>query len=378
MRPITRLAFCVVLAATTLFSVSTRGYVLNGKWKTSQIGYYINPSNLDMPEPEAIAAVQSGAAAWTAQSNAAFSFYYLGTTGGTTVSSNGRNEVFFRNSTNGAAAATTYTYYSNGNIIDADMVVWDGGYQFFPGDAGCSGGVYLQDIATHEFGHAAGIAHSAVSDATMYPVIGWCSQSMRTLAIDDLQAIEALYPGGAVNTAPIVTITAPTNSSSVAAGTAVTFSGASSDAEDGALSSSIVWRSNIDGQFGIGASVSKALTAGSHTVTATTTDSAGATATAQIGVTITSVDPAGGVPPDAGLSLSAQGLKVRGLQRVDLSWAGATSTTIDVYRNGALIMTTPNDGAQTDPLNKKGAGTYMYQICQAGSSVCSASVVVAF
>jgi len=369
-----------VIALTVCAITATQAYVVNGpKWGTRQVNYYINPVNLDVSESAAEAAVQTGMAAWTSQSNANFSFYYMGRTSGASLANNGKNEIFFRNASNGSVIASTYWWYNGSyQLIDADIVFYDGGFTFFTGTSGCSGGFYIEDVTTHEAGHALGLGHSGVSGATMLPSMGSCSTEPRSLDADDVAGVEALYPPNATNTAPNVTITAPTNSSSVAAGTAVTFTGASSDREDGALSSSIVWRSNIDGQFGVGASVAKALSAGSHTVTATTTDSAGATATAQVGVSITSVDPPSVVPPVTGLSLSAHGQKVRGVQRVNLSWAGATSADIDVYRGGALVMTTANDGAQTEVLNKKGGGTYTYQICEAGTSVCSASVVVAF
>jgi matrixin len=358
----------------------TQAYVLNSpKWGARQVPYYINPVNLDVSESAAEAAVQAGMAAWGSQSNANFSFYYMGRTSGSNLVNNGKNEIFFRNASNGSVIAVAYWWYSGSQLTDADIVFYDAGFTFFTGASGCSGGVYIEDVTTHEAGHALGLGHSAVGSATMSPSMGWCSTEPRTLDADDVAGVEALYPPNSTNTAPTVAITAPTNGSSDAAGTAVTFTGASSDREDGTLSSSIVWRSNIDGQFGVGASVAKALSAGSHTVTATTTDSAGASATSQVGITITSVDPPPTViPPATGLSLSAQGQKVRGVQRVNLSWAGATSTNIDVYRSGALVMTTANDGGQTDVLNKKGGGTYTYQVCEAGTSVCSVSVTVAF
>jgi hypothetical protein len=377
-----RLLASTITALTLCAIAGTQAYVLNGpKWGTSQVPYYINPANLDVSESAATAAVQAGLATWGSQTNANFSFYNMGRTSGTTLAYNGKNEIFFRNASAGSTVAETHWWYdtATNRLLDADIVFWDGGITFFTGSSGCSGGVYIEDVAAHEAGHALGLGHSAVSTATMYYTMGWCSMvGGRTLGPDDLAAVEKLYPpsGGSTttNTAPSVTITAPSNSSTFVEGTAETFTGAANDSEDGALSSSIVWTSNIDGQLGVGASVTKSLSAGSHTIKATTTDSAGATATAQLGVTITSVVP----PVTTGVSLWAQGLKVKGVQAVNLSWAGATSASVDVYRNGARVMTTANDGAQTDLLHKRGGGTYTYKLCEAGTSVCSLFVVVSF
>lgn len=70
---------------------------------------------------------------------------------------------------------------------------------------------------------------------------------------------------------------------------------------------------------------------------------------------------------------------MKGLQKVDLVWAGATKG-LDVYRNGIkLLSNTPNDGAQTDAINKRDGGTYSCFVCEAGSStVCSNIAVVVF
>ncbi len=78
------------------------------------------------------------------------------------------------------------------------------------------------------------------------------------------------------------------------------------------------------------------------------------------------------------ISLSASGYKVKGVQHADLSWSGATGTDIDVYRDGALVVTTANDGAHTDNIGSKGGGSYDYQVCEAGTTTCSAVVTVVF
>ena len=76
--------------------------------------------------------------------------------------------------------------------------------------------------------------------------------------------------------------------------------------------------------------------------------------------------------------MSASGYKVQGRQRADLSWTGATSSNVDVYRDGSLIVTTSNDGAYTDNINRKGGGSYTYQICEEASSTCTTTVTVNF
>jgi len=69
---------------------------------------------------------------------------------------------------------------------------------------------------------------------------------------------------------------------------------------------------------------------------------------------------------------------VHGLHTVDLFWNGANSTNIDVYRNGALVVTTLNDGFYTDHINRNGRGTYTYRVCEAGTGNCSNQVTITF
>ena len=80
----------------------------------------------------------------------------------------------------------------------------------------------------------------------------------------------------------------------------------------------------------------------------------------------------------APIILSAAGYKVQGLQKADLTWSGAT-TTVDIFRNGVKIVTaTSNDGSHTDPINLRGGGTYVYKVCEAGTTRCSNDATVAF
>jgi Matrixin/Bacterial Ig domain len=255
-----RLSIRIALATAALAVAITAwptAYVLTGpKWAMRTVNYYINPTNADVSDAAAEAAVQAGAATWGSQSNADFRFYYMGRTSGTTLTNNGRNEVFFRSESAGGTIASTYWWADASNhLIDADIVFYDGGFQFFTGSSGCSAGLYIEDIAAHEFGHALGLGHSSDPTATMYPSASWCSTDLRTLASDDLAGVEALYPasGAPQNTAPSLTISAPANNTSVTQGTTVAFSGSATDQQDGDLSYRISWSSNLPASSAWGA-----------------------------------------------------------------------------------------------------------------------------
>jgi len=83
-------------------------------------------------------------------------------------------------------------------------------------------------------------------------------------------------------------------------------------------------------------------------------------------------------PTPGPITLNAVGHKVHGVQTVDLSWSGATSAMVDVYRNGAVIATTANDGSYTDNTGNKGRATYIYKVCEAGTQTCSNEATVRF
>ena len=362
-----------------LLAGAASGYVLNGpRWGVSQIPYYINSVNGDMSEADAIAAIQAGAMNWTAQSNAPISLYYMGRTSGSSLTMNGKNEVFFRSTSAGSTAGEVYWWYdANYKLVEADMVFYDGGFRFFPGASGCASGVYLEDVATHEFGHVLGLGHSSVSSASMAPSIAWCSTATRSLDSDDLAGVEKLYPPSGANSVPSITISSPANGASVPDGTLISFTGSASDAEDGNLSGSISWSSSRDGGLGSGAAFTRTLTVGSHTITARVSDSKGAASESTRTLTVQAAAPLPPAPP-AGITLSARAYKVKGTRMADLTWTGTTAGSIDIVRDGARVATVSNLGMYTDPVGGKGGGSFTYKVCASGTTTCSAQVAVTF
>jgi len=84
-------------------------------------------------------------------------------------------------------------------------------------------------------------------------------------------------------------------------------------------------------------------------------------------------------PP--GPSLTATGYKVKGRQAVDLAWTGAAGD-VDIRRDDSVISTQSSSaegsGTWTDNIGAKGGGSYSYQVCDAGTTACSAVEVVVF
>jgi Bacterial Ig domain/Matrixin len=284
MRPHTRFALITAVLAAAVTAMPA-AYVLNGpKWGTRTVNYYINPTNADVSAAAAEAAVQVGAATWGSQSAADFRFYYMGRTNGTSLTNNGKNEVFFRNVANGGLIAETYWWAdSGGHLVDADIVFYDGGVTFFTGSSGCANGIYIEDTAAHEFGHALGLGHSADPDATMYYMQTWCSTSGRTLNSDDLAGVEKLYPanGAPKNAAPSVSLTSPIDGAVFVAPATVAIAASASDSDGSVARVDFVVNGSIaasDTTAPYTAAFTN-LAAGSYTVSAVATDNAGATST---------------------------------------------------------------------------------------------------
>jgi hypothetical protein len=186
--------FAATVAVATALSGSAGAFMVSGPaWPQSQTPYLVNSANLDLPGAAADAAVRAGADTWLQQAGA-FRFIYSGASSQTTNTNDQINLVLFRNASNGSAIATTYWWSMGSQIIDADIVFWDEAFKFFAGTSGCSGGFYIEDIAAHEFGHALGLGHSSLPEATMYPSVSSCNAGNRTLDADDIAGVRSLYP----------------------------------------------------------------------------------------------------------------------------------------------------------------------------------------
>lgn len=114
--------------------------------------------------------------------------------------------------------------------------------------------------------------------------------------------------------------------------------------------------------------------AGNYIVSLTVTDDAGGSGSTSQSITVNTEEP-----PPGDIVLSGTGYKVRGKWNTDLVWTpSGTSSQVDVYRNGSLLITTNNNGTFTDVTNFNGSGSLNYRVCESGTTVCSNEITVQF
>jgi hypothetical protein len=148
----------------------------------------------------------------------------------------------------------------------------------------------------------------------------------------------AVRPAGG-NAAPTVTITSPSDGSSFGVGESVSFTGTASDPEDGDISASLDWTSSLDGAIGTGASFSTStLSEGSHTITASVTDSGGESDNDVINITIS-----GNAAPTVSITSPADGSSF--VSGSSVSFAGTANDPEDGDITASLSWTSSLDGA---------------------------------
>jgi matrixin len=208
MRRMVLIVASVLMVATS--SMTLKGYTTSGgyAWPNGVMTWKLNPTNIyGLSTADLVATLTAASQAWQTQSSAALSVNYGGTTSASALALDGINAVFFRDEA-GAGGETYWWASYSGALIEADIVFREIRH-FYTTDGSCvdtdpagKSGIYLRDIATHEFGHTLGLQHSSLTDATMYAYMaGTCDTTFRTLSPDDVAGIQSLYPPSS-NTPP--------------------------------------------------------------------------------------------------------------------------------------------------------------------------------
>ncbi|MBN2390980.1 MAG: S8 family serine peptidase [Anaerolineae bacterium] len=165
--------------------------------------------------------------------------------------------------------------------------------------------------------------------------------------------------GGSSNMPPVVSINSPADGASFDSNTSIAFAGSASDAEDGDLTGELVWTSDQDGQIGTGGSFNAVLSDGTHTITASVTDSGGSTTSSSITI---SVGGGGGdtTPPVISNVTSS---KIGGSGKFRVTWTTDEPATSQVTVDGLGIFT--NDDLVTShsiTISGERRETYEYSV----------------
>ncbi|MGR9043805.1 MAG: Ig-like domain-containing protein, partial [Gammaproteobacteria bacterium] len=182
------------------------------------------------------------------------------------------------------------------------------------------------------------------------------------------------------NTAPTIAITSPTNGSGFTEGESITFMATASDAEDGDLSSSITWDSNLDGNIGTGPSIVTSLSLGNHVITAGVTDNNGIHQEDQISVSVQAPVVDAPAAPNNVVVVDQQD----GTARVTWQDNSNNETQFEILREsphkkragvwtGTTIVATVSENI-TSYIDTSGTGVFHYCITAKNSGGSSASI----
>jgi hypothetical protein len=83
-------------------------------------------------------------------------------------------------------------------------------------------------------------------------------------------------------------------------------------------------------------------------------------------------------PPAPQITLTVSTRTTGKARLVDLRWSGATTSTVEIYRNNSRIGTVSNNGSYTDQFNVRARGAYTYKVCIPGGQACSNEAAISF
>ena len=203
-----RVGAAALLACTAVFAVSGPAQAYDwqgGKWARNKIpvAYSVaNSLSTDVPDRQALEAIQIGYQAWT-QPCSYMVWEYQGRTPNTDWGNgDGINVSSWRedewDQPEVVLGITSTITNFQGEIEDADIKFngRDHSWAAFGDAPGFDERVDIASVAAHEAGHALGLGHSAVEGATMWPSTGPGDITNRSLAADDIQGVCEVYPSG--------------------------------------------------------------------------------------------------------------------------------------------------------------------------------------
>ena len=302
MRPLTPfrgiLIFLFLMAGLLWYSRSDayKLFMQSGKtvkWENGSATFNVNTSGGPSYSLEAI---QSAMQNWTDVGTSPFSFTYGSSTTKSNQSNDGENVLSFGSVSGNSLGYARYWSNSSAHITDCDIVIKQN-YSWTQS--------YLEDIATHEFGHCVPLDHTTAS-VTMNPTV---QPGAKDLAQDDINGLTYLYPNALSSN--------PTGFTASISGSTVTFSWSALDGATGYR----IYYGTSPGSYPASANVgnvtslvAKNVAAGSYYLTIVGYNNAGdGPSSNELGITVLSAP--------TGFSSSVSG------STLNLSWSGLNGAT---------------------------------------------------
>ena len=161
-----------------------------GKWSSNNLTYSFQNYTANLSDSTIRWAIDQAFSLWSAETPLRFRRVADGTSGDIVIrfvtGNHGDGSPF-----DGPSNVLAHAFYpSNTGSIRGDTHFDDA--ETWTVTVPPGGGIDLVTVAAHEFGHALGLRHSAVSSAMMAPFYGG---PRRFLSADDIQGIQSLYGG---------------------------------------------------------------------------------------------------------------------------------------------------------------------------------------
>lgn len=177
------------------------------RWEERVIPYYVNERGTqDLPLPEVLDAIDQSFSTWMEVPGEECEFVFMGLTdvnfeeNETKDGRESHNVIFWRTEdewvhSDKAAAITRVWGEASAEIVGFDMYLNES-FHFTNSDDPDEISTDLQNMMTHEIGHALGLGHSHDSEATLYDTAVRGETSKRDLSEDDIAGIQVLYADG--------------------------------------------------------------------------------------------------------------------------------------------------------------------------------------